>query len=152
VDDHYKFRPDLAIFGVARNDPGYVYIVEDHQRYKIGKSRSSSQRLKAAKTWLPDMRLIGCKPFWNVSHVEKCFHVGFSRSWYSGEWFEFEDLDDKALLLDGFAEFSDTDRDVNSVDFIYWFNGDGMAEFVIEQSRQKLTISKFLKQESYAKK
>ncbi len=29
---------------------------------------------------------------------------------------------------------------MNSVAFIYWFNGDGMAEFVIERSRQNLRV------------
>lgn len=152
MDDHYAFPPNLAIFGITKTDPGNVYIVEDHGRYKIGRSKNSADRLRAAKTWLPDMKLVGCKPFWNVSRIERAMHSGFSRSWYSGEWFEFEDQEDKEILLEGFLEFSDTDRDVNSVDFIYWFNGSGLAEFPIEQNRQNLTLPKFLKHESNTKK
>jgi T5orf172 domain len=145
-------RPSLRIFGVAAANPGFIYILEDRGRYKIGKSKNSTERLKAAKTWLPDMKLIGCKPFWNFSNIERYLHTAFSRSWYAGEWFEFECDDDKSILLDGFSEFSDTNRDWNSVNFIYWFNGNGMSEFVIELSRQKVTLPKFLKQESSTQK
>jgi len=55
-------------------------------------------------------------------------------------------------LIDGFTAFSDTNRDMNSVDFIYWFNGDGMTEFVKERYEQGLTLPKFLRQESEVKK
>jgi hypothetical protein len=137
---------------VPKKDPGYIYIVEDRGRYKIGKSKCAGHRLKAARTWLPDMNLIGCKPFWNVSRIERDLHVGFSMGWYAGEWFKFDMEEDRDLLLEGFLAFSDTNRDMNSVDFIYWFNGDGMAEFVIERSRQNLSLPMFLKQESCSKK
>jgi hypothetical protein len=95
------------------------------------------------------MILRGIKPFWGVSHHERRLHVGFAAYWYSGEWFDFKD-DDAALelLLNGFTAFSDDNPDRNSVDFIYWFNGDGMIEFVIEMDRQNLTLPKFRKQES----
>ncbi|MGY4352707.1 hypothetical protein ACVWXM_009200 [Bradyrhizobium sp. GM7.3] len=55
-------------------------------------------------------------------------------------------------MLDGFTAFRDDDPDRNSVDFIYWFNGDGMVEFLIEMDRQKLSLSKFQKQESSTQK
>jgi hypothetical protein len=42
--------------------------------------------------------------------------------------------------------------DRNSVDFIYWFNGEGMAEFLIEQASQKLSLPRFQKQESVNQK
>jgi hypothetical protein len=139
----------IPVFGVPRRDPGSIYIVEDSNRFKIGKTKNASARFKAAKTWLPNMKLHGCKPFWNVSEIERCLHVGFSIGWFAGEWFSFGDDNDRDLLLEGFLEFSDHDRDANSVDFIYWFNSNGMAEFVIEQNEQRLTLPKFLKQESW---
>lgn len=98
------------------------------------------------------MTLIGCKPFWNAAHIERCFHTGFCRNWYHGEWFKFSDENDKQILLEGFVAFSDTDRDWNSIDFIYWFNGDGMAEFIHELNHQGLTLPRFLRQESDSKK
>ena len=150
--DHYAFKPNLAAFGVAQTDPGFIYIIKHHHLYKIGRSKNSSARLKAAKTWLPDMMLVGCKPFWETSEKERCLHVGFSRSWYCGEWFKFEDANDESILLEGFKEFSDTNRDVNSVDFYYWFNGCGMTDFIAEQNHRKLSIKRFLRQESHAKK
>jgi hypothetical protein len=108
--------------------------------------------MRAARTWVPDMKLVGCKPFWNVSNVERDLHAGFAIGWYAGEWFEFDNINDRDLLLEGFLEFSDEDRDTNSVDFIYWFNSNGMAEFVIEWHRQNLALSKFLKQETWVKR
>src|SRR5690606_8058352 len=115
-------------------DSGYIYIVENHGKYKIGKPKRDTNRLKAAKTWLADITLIGQKPFWGMSHHERCLHTGFASYWYSGEWFDFTgDNDALDLLLEGFTAFSDDSPDRNSVDFIYWFNGEGMAEYLIEQ-------------------
>ena len=51
----------IPVFGVARLDPGFIYIVESQNRLKIGKTKNAGQRIKAAKTWLPDMKLHGCK-------------------------------------------------------------------------------------------
>lgn len=143
----------MPVWQIRRVDPGYLYIIENHGRYKIGKTTRAEKRLRAAKTWLPDMTLIGFKPFWGVSHHERRLHAGFASYWYSREWFDFEG-DDSArdLLLDGFTAFRDDDPDRNSVDFIYWFNGDGMVEFLIEMDRQKLSLSKFQKQESSTQK
>lgn len=143
----------MPVWGIHRVDPGFIYVIESNGRYKIGKTRRTKERLRAAKTWLPDMTLIGLKPFWGVSHHERMLHTGFARYWYAREWFNFDGDDDvRDLLLDGFAAFSDDSPDRNSVDFIYWFNGDGMAEFVIEMGRQNLSLPRFQKQESYNKK
>ncbi|HQS10879.1 MAG TPA: hypothetical protein PLK13_18810 [Xanthobacteraceae bacterium] len=143
----------MPVWNLHRVDPGFIYIVENHRKYKIGKSKRAQNRLNAAKTWLPDMKLIGQKPFWGMSHHERCLHTGFVSYWYSGEWFDFAGDDDaRDLLLEGFTAFSDEDPDRNSVDFIYWFNGDGMAEFLMEQASQKLSLPKFQKQESINKK
>src|SRR4030081_651882 len=131
----------MPVWGITRIDPGYIYIIESHGQYKIGKNKSGPALLKTPKTWLPDMTLRGMKPFWGVSHHERRLHAGFAAYWYSGEWFDFTD-DDAALnsLLKGFTAFSDDKPDRNSVDFIYWFNGEGMTEFEIEMDRQKLTL------------
>lgn len=142
----------IPVWNIGRNDPGSIYVIESLGRYKIGKTTDATARLRAAKTWLPDMQLKGCKPFWNVTVLERQLHIGFARCWYAGEWFNFENEEDRDLLLDGFLAFSDSDRDRNSIDFIYWMSGDGMAEFVRERHQQRLSIPKFLAQESLSKK
>lgn len=139
-------------FGVVAEDPGFIYIVENRNLFKIGRSKSKSSRMIAAKTWLPDMKLIGIKPFWNARHLERHLHEGFARCWYDGEWFDLIDEGYRETLLDGFSEFSDTDRDRNSVDFIYWFNGGGMSEFVFERHRQGLSLPEFLRRETEIKR
>ncbi|MGY4352708.1 hypothetical protein ACVWXM_009201 [Bradyrhizobium sp. GM7.3] len=50
----------MPVWQIRRVDPGYLYIIENHGRYKIGKTTRAEKRLRAAKTWLPDMTLIGC--------------------------------------------------------------------------------------------
>lgn len=145
-------RPNLRIFGVLEEDPGYIYIVEDRGRYKIGKSKDDTARLKAAKTWLPDMTVLGVKPFWNISELERRLHTGFCQGWYHGEWFQFPYENDRDLLIEGFLAFSDTDRDWNSVDFIYWSNSIGMSEFIRERHHEDLTLPEFLRQMSWSKK
>lgn len=142
----------IPVFGVPRRDLGYIYIVENNNLFKIGRSKDPEDRLKAAKTWLPDMKLHGVKPFWNVTWVERCLHTGFAIWWYDREWFLFDNEGDRELLLEGFAWFSDNNPDKNSVDFIYWFNSEGMAEFVRERDLQGLSLPKFLEQESSSKK
>jgi hypothetical protein len=132
-------------------DPGCIYIVQDHGRLKIGKSTRTADRMRAAKTWLPDMEILACKPFWNVSQVERDLHAGFSVGWYAGEWFDLDDCD-RGILLEGFAEFSDHDRDANTADFIRWCNSEGMTESIIECDRQARGLKRFLREESFSKK
>lgn len=143
----------MPAWRLHRVDPGFVYVIENHGLYKIGKTRKSAARLKAAKTWLPDMKLIGLKPFWGLAHHERMLHTGFAQYWYALEWFDFQD-DDAAreTLLSGFTAFSNDNPDCNSVDFIYWFNGDGMTEIVMAQNEIRLSLSRFRKQESRSQK
>ena len=143
-----EFIPDLKIFGVIPRDPGFIYVVQHNGRFKIGKTRNAKDRMKAAKTWLPDMQVIGIKPFWGVTEKERLLHVGFAQCWYHGEWFEPIDEGYRDTLIENFSAFSDSNRDMNSVNFIYWFNGDGLSEMVKEQNVQRLTIRRFQKQES----
>lgn len=147
-----EYHPNLRIFGVQPVDPGFIYIIQSGERFKIGRSRHRAERMKDAKTWLPDMKILGVKPFWNIRRIERHLHEGFARCWYHGEWFEMIDNDYRDILIDNFVAFSDSNRDMNSVDFIYWFNGDGMAEFIQERYEQGLSLPKFLKQESEVRK
>lgn len=141
------FSLDLRLFGVAPVDPGFVYVIEDRGRFKIGRTTGSA-RLNAAKTWLPDMKLVGLKPFWNHQHIEQTMHVGFAACWHAGEWYEMLDDAYRDMLVEGFCAFSDTDRDRNSVDFIYWVNGSGMNELTLEQSRLGISRRRYLRRVS----
>lgn len=141
-------RDWIEQYGLKPTDPGFIYIIQSGKRYKIGRSKSKSSRMAAAKTWLPEMRIVGVKPFWNVSAIERFLHLGFARCWHSGEWYQPADRAYRTILLDGFVAFSDHDMSRNSVDFIYWFNGEGMTEFVTEHERQGLSIRAFLANET----
>jgi len=147
-----KVGTTMPVWQVQRVDPGYLYVIEDKGRFKIGKSRSTKERLKAAKTWLPDMALIGFKPFWGMSHNERLLHASLSRFWYAGEWFSFEGEDEmREWFIENFNAFSDEDPDVNSVNFTYWCH-DGMLDLQDEMNRQNLTLPKFQRQESDVQK
>lgn len=143
----------MPVWQITRVDPGYIYIIEHHGQYKIGKTTSTKERLKAAKTWLPDMNLIGFKPFWGMSHHERLLHTGFAFYWYAGEWYKFDGDDEtRDLLLENFTAFSDDNPDANSVNFIYWYNGDGMVELQMAMNDQRLSLRKFQRQESDVQK
>jgi len=147
--DEPPFKLDLKIFGVVPGDPGWLYVIKSGTLFKVGRTSSGDMsRLRAAQTWLPDMELVGIKPFWGISEVERAVHTGLSRWWYKGEWFQFTDKEDLAFFFDDFIAFHDEDRDRNSVDFRYWMNGSGMAEFTLERSRTGTSLTKFKRQES----
>jgi hypothetical protein len=151
-DQQWEIEPWIRNFLVDPIDPGFIYIIEDSGRYKIGRSKDRGRRIQEAKTWLPNMRIVGVKPFWDVMEKEKLLHIGFAFCWYEGEWFVPLDEGYKSVLVDDFQEFSDTDINKNSVDFIYWYNSSGLCEFVMEQNNQRVSIHKFLRQETAMRK
>jgi hypothetical protein len=137
------FRPDLKIFGVPRLDPGWLYIVKNGDLFKVGKTTNPKRRLlRDAKTWLPDLELVGVKPFWNISALERELHSGVANFWHAGEWHRFPD-DTWDWFFEDFQGFYDEDRDMNSVDFIYWINGSGMAELVMEQDSRQISLRRW---------
>lgn len=139
----------MPVWAIRRVDPGFLYIIENYGKYKIGKTVRTKDRIRAAKTWLPDMRLVAFKPFWGMSHHERLLHIGFANYSYAGEWYDFTGDDEaRDLLIEWFTAFTDHSPDMNSRDFIYWYNGEGMAEFLFAMQSQKLSLSKFQRQES----
>src|SRR6266550_8455631 len=108
-----KDQPDARRSATVPGDPGFIYIIEHSNRYKIGRSKSKSARIKAAKIWLPDMKIIGIKPFWDITQIERNLHEGFSRCWYDHERIEIIDEGYRDVLIEEFTAFSDTDRDKN---------------------------------------
>ena len=127
-------------------DPGYIYIIKDAERYKIGRSRNPKARIREAKTWLPNMEIIGVKPFWNHRRKEQILQIGYAHCWYEGEWFKLHDEGYYETLIPPFQAFSDTDINGNSVDFIYWINGSGMAELIMERNSRQQSIKSFQKE------
>ncbi len=137
-----EFRPDLDIFGVPKLDPGWLYVIKDSGRFKIGKTTNPMRRLRTAKTWLPTMEVVGIKPFWNISALERQLLSGLAQFWICGEWYAFPD-DTYDFLFEDFGAFYDEDRDMNSVDFIYWINSSGMGELLMEHARRKISLRKW---------
>jgi hypothetical protein len=138
-----KCRYNLDIFGVPRRDPGWIYIFKNEGLLKVGKTTDPKRRLREARTWIPTVEILGIKPFWNVSSIEQTLHEGCAPYWHAGEWFRIDFPNDYELLVDGFQEFYDEDRDSNSVDFIYWWNSSGFAEFSMERSHQGISLKKW---------
>jgi len=142
-------RYNLDAFGVARVDPGWAYIVKNEGLLKIGKTKDPKRRMREAQTWLPAIQILGIKPFWNFSEIERTLHEGCAQFWHAGEWFNVEEANDYELLVSGFQEFYDEDRDSNSVDFIYWWNSSGFAEFSIERRSQNVSLKKWKQCKAY---
>ena len=141
MTDRSSLRLNLDIYGVYRSDPGWIYFIKNAELLKVGKTKNPKRRIYGeAKTWLPNLEIIGVKPFWNVSILERKLHEGFAQNWHAGEWFHFPNQLDYDLVTEGFREFCDDNRDLNSIEFIYWFNGSGLAEVAIERHRQNLSL------------
>jgi len=134
-----------GVYGVRLTDPGYIYLVHHAGRYKIGRSRNPGIRLREAKTWNLDLIVIGAKPVWDHSSLEKTLHCGFADSWYSHEWFKPYDEHYERFLVDDFQEFSDhpLDRFENSINFNKWIASNGMAEFIIERNARRQPLRSF---------
>lgn len=147
IEDEFKIDPKL--FGVNPINDGWIYVLKNGDLFKVGRTNDPIRRIKEARTWIPRVEVIGVKPFWNVHEIEITLHEGLAPFWHGGEWFEFDDTDAKDLFLEGFLEFYDNDPDSNSVDFIYWWNGSGFAEFSIERGKQKVSLKKWKKAKAY---
>ena len=142
----------VPVWQIPRLNPGFIYIIQAGGRLKIGKSKHRDSRLKDARTWLPDMSLIGAKPFWNVDVLEKDLHEGLAQWWYEGEWFHPGDDPYLENFLFNFCAFSDDEarRDMNSVNFLYWMHD--MAEIAMERAHRRQTLRAFQRDVSDVKR
>ena len=137
-------RPNLAHFGVPKLDPGWIYVVAAGPLLKVGRTKHPDRRLsREAKTWLPDLEIIGVKPFWNIGRLEYSLHSALADHWYKGEWHKFEDTYWRNFFVEAFCEFSDTDRDINSVNFAYWMSGTNYAERVGMHCHKRMSLRKW---------
>jgi hypothetical protein len=131
----------LAHFGVPKLDAGWIYVVAAGPLLKVGRTKRPDRRLAGeAKTWLPDLEVIGVKPFWNVRRLEYSLHSALAEHWYKGEWHKFEDGYWRDFFVEAFSEFSDKDRHMNSVNFAYWMNRTNHAEVVGMQCGTGLSL------------
>jgi len=144
----FEPSPYLGRFGVVANDPGFIYVIRSQSRLKIGRSMGKRDRLRQAKTWLPDGEVLGIKPFWNHRAAENCLQLGLSMFWYKGEWFDFAGDEFEASFIEDFIAFDDLDINKNSIDFIYFMNSSGMSEYTMEFSRRELSKASFQRDES----
>jgi hypothetical protein len=142
----------VPVWRIPRRNPGYIYIIEAGGRLKIGKSKHRESRIRDARTWLPDMALVGVKPFWNVNYLEKELHEGLAQWWYEGEWFHPGNDPYLENFLFNFRAFSndETQRDMNSVNFSYWMHD--MAEVAMERSYRGQALRAFQRDISEVKK
>jgi hypothetical protein len=132
--DRENWRPDLDYYGVPKRDPGWIYAVKSENRVRIGKTTDRERRFRAAQTWSPDpLDFIGVKPFWNITKLEYSLHTCLAEFWHRGDWYRFDDAYWFDFFASRFREFSDKNRDANSVDFIYWMAGDGYTEVIEAQ-------------------
>lgn len=137
----------IPTFGVPREDPGFIYFLRSGKYFKIGRSSNPIQRLKPARTWNPEIEIIGIKPFWQHKAAEFELHIGMARAWRRLEWFELPD-ESYDWLLDEFTAFDDRNLDSNSINFTYMMNGTGMSEFTHEFSQSRFAKKGFLKAET----
>lgn len=129
-------------------DPGFIYLLEDRGRYKIGRTKSPKHRLSVAKTWVPDFEMIGMKPFWFHSELETYVHVGLANFSYKGEWFDFAGNEFEETFIGEFKYFTNDDPIKNTRSFTYFMNGTNMSEFTLEWTRQKNSKRSFLSENS----
>lgn len=130
-------------------DPGYIYLLKDRGRYKVGRTKSPKHRLRVARTWIPDIQVIGMKPFWFHIELEAYVHVGLAQFSYKGEWFDFEGDDFEEQFVGEFKFFSDEDPISNARSFAYFVNGTGMNELTLVWSRQGNSKRRFLSEASF---
>jgi hypothetical protein len=103
--------------------------------------------LRAARTWIPDVKVIGVKPFWHVADLERSLHIALTDYWIDGEWFDFGEDEFQEYFIETFQEFYDDDINRNSVDFIYWMNSTGMSEFTWEFSSRGISLPEWRRQD-----
>ncbi|OKL42908.1 GIY-YIG nuclease family protein [Pseudovibrio exalbescens] len=145
---NFQASESLSRFGVIPTDPGFIYVIAAYKKIKVGRSVAPKKRIKEAKTWLPDAEIIGVKPFWNHTALERALHVGLAQFWHDKEWYDFKDDDFYEYFIDEIKAFSDENINSNSINFIYMMNGTGMAEFTLEESASSISKRKFLKENS----
>jgi hypothetical protein len=139
-----RFRVNPVHFGVPCLDPGWIYAVRTGNLVKVGKTTDPRRRLlREANTWCPHgLEQVLVKPFWNIRKAEYSLHAALAEYWHRGEWHKFEDPYWLTFFMDAFDEFKndEEERDLNSVNFIYWMNGTNYAEAIHMQCEHRMSL------------
>ncbi|MEE9428842.1 MAG: GIY-YIG nuclease family protein [Paracoccaceae bacterium] len=123
-------------------------MVRSGSKLKIGRTKNKKDRMRQAKTWLPDGEVVGIKPFRDHKNLENYLHLGLAQFWYKGEWYDFEGDEFEEWFIEEFAALDDTDVNANSINFIYLMNSTGMNEFTLEYSKGSSSKLGFQRDES----
>jgi len=69
-------------------------------------------------------------------------HAALAEHWHRGEWHKFDDPYWLTFFLNAFDEFKneERERDLNSVNFIYWMNGTNYAEAIHMQCEHRMSL------------
>lgn len=145
----FQPEPWIQNFGVRAGGPGWLYVLKSGTRLKIGKTKNFEGRFRTARTWIPDIEVIGVKPFWRVAAAERTLHIALTDYWVGGEWFNFDGDEFAEYFIETFCEFYNNDINRNSVDFIYWMNSTGMSEFTLEYGQCGVSLPEWRRQEAY---
>lgn len=140
-----EWRPDLDFWRIPQLDPGWVYAVKSGDLIKVGKTADPERRLlREARTWSPEeLEIVGVKPFWSIGRIEYSLHSALAEHWHRGEWHRFDDPYWLNFFIDAFKQFSDVNRDGNSVNFTYWMNETNYVESVMEQTRHRMSLRRW---------
>jgi hypothetical protein len=141
-EKHVYVSPER--FGVPRLDPGWIYAVRTGNLVKVGKTTDPQRRLlREANTWCPHgLEQVLVKPFWNIRKLEYTLHAALAQHWHRGEWHKFDEQYWLTFFMDAFDEFKNEEknRDLNSVNFIYWMNGTNYAETTQMRCEHRMTL------------
>lgn len=77
---------------------GFVYIMRDGKRFKIGITTNPEERLYGLQTANPDIELMGAVFCKNPEQVEAYWHDMFDEKRYDREWFNLTDEDARLVL------------------------------------------------------
>jgi hypothetical protein len=98
-----RLRP-MEVVGSPTADPrgGYVYVLESAYGFKVGRTRSLPDRMRAFAVRLPFTYTIPlCVWFRNSIDAESRYHRLFAPRRINGEWFDLSPADVDRLRLDG---------------------------------------------------
>jgi hypothetical protein len=87
-----------------RKTPGYFYILELYDKYKIGITSNLNIRIKSYHTHTPDHKLVYSIKCMNRLSIERAVQDEFDGDLYRNEWFDFTDINNVISFVESIAE------------------------------------------------
>lgn len=81
------------------NEPGFVYLMTNGKRYKIGRTRNVESRRR--QIWMQagiEIEVMACKQVDDHRSFEIALHRRFAHKRVTGEWFNLSDTDVQEVL------------------------------------------------------